>query len=134
MKITRDYLTSQELGYIVNVMLEKETALEKEVVKVALTAQLLCEDLGEFEDCNDIYDKVVANGIDFSSIINNYNIIDKLVAEETGINKVLNDFINNISIKLEDSIKNLDLNGAIKELKGIANINEKPASTARKKG
>ena len=83
MKIVRDYLTSQEIGYIVNAMLEKETALEKEVVKVALVAQLLGEDLGDFEDCNDIYDKVVADStINFEAIINNYDVIDKLVEED----------------------------------------------------
>ena len=48
MKIIRDYLTSQELNYIVNAMLEKETALDREVVKVGLVAQLLAEDIGEF--------------------------------------------------------------------------------------
>jgi hypothetical protein len=122
MKVVRDYLTSQELNYIVNAMLEKKTALEREVVKVALVAQLVCEEIGDFDDCNDVYDKVVADSkINFSEIINNYNIIDKIYAEETGINKILKDFVDNINIKLDNATKNMDLNGAINQLKEIAN-------------
>lgn len=122
MKVVRDYLTSQELNYIINAMLEKETALEREVVKTALIAQLVCEEIGDFEDCNDIYDKVMADSkINFSEIINNYNIIDKIYAEETGVNKILKDFVNNINIKLDNATKNMDLNGAINQLKEIAN-------------
>lgn len=122
MKVVRDYLTSQELNYIINAMLEKETALEREVVKTALIAQLVCEEIGDFDDCNDIYDKVVADSkINFSEIINNYNIIDKLYAEETGVNKILKDFVDNINVKLDNATKNMDLNGAINQLKEIAN-------------
>lgn len=122
MKVVRDYLTSQELNYIINAMLEKETALEREIVKVALVAQLVCEEIGDFDDCNDVYDKVVADSkINFSEIINNYNIIDKLYTEETGVNKILKDFVDNINIKLDNATKNMDLNGAINQLKEIAN-------------
>ena len=134
MKVIRDYLTSQELGYIVNAMLEKETALEREIVKVALVAQLVCEDIGDFEDCNDIYDKVVADSkINFDGIVTNYYIIDALIAQETDINKILKDFINDISEKITKAIENLDLNSAIKELKSLSEV--KPvASNTRKKG
>ena len=121
MKIVRDYLTSQELGYIVSSMLEKETALEREVVKVALVAQLLCEEIGDFKDCNDIYDKVVSDAkLNFSAIINNYDIIDELYQKETGINRILKDFVNSINDKLDKHLKDLDLNGAISQLKEIA--------------
>lgn len=121
MKVSRDYLTGAELNYIVNAMIEKDSAVEREIVKVALVAQLLCEDIGDFEDCNDIYDKVVSDStINFNVIVNNYDIIDKLYAEETGINKILKDFINDISNKLDESIKNLDLNSAISQLKEIS--------------
>ena len=125
MKIVRDYLTSSEIGYIISTMLEKESAIEREVVKVALVAQLVCEDIGEFEDCNDIYDKIVADSkLNFSTIINNYDIIDKLYKEETGIEKIIKDFVNDISGKIETATKNLDLNGAVSQLKEIAEKNE----------
>ena len=119
MKIVRDYLTSEEIGYIVNAMLEKETAIEREVVKVALVAQLVCEKIGDFEDCNDIYDKVVSDDtINFNEIINNYDIIDKIYQEETGINKILKDFVKRINEKL-DKMGNIDLNEAIAQLKEL---------------
>ena len=69
MKIVRDYLTSTEIGYIISTMLEKESAIEREVVKVALVAQLVCEDIGDFNDCNDIY-----NIIQYVNC--NYNLLD----------------------------------------------------------
>lgn len=121
MKIVRDYLTSTEIGYIISTMLEKESAIEREVVKVALVAQLVCEDIGDFNDCNDIYDKVVADSkLNFSAIINNYDIIDKLYVEEIGINNIIKDFVNDINKKLDDVTKNMDLNGAISQLKEIS--------------
>lgn len=121
MKVVRDYLTSSELEYIVNAMLEKDNAVEREIVKVGLVAQFVCEEIGDFNDCNDIYDKVVAEPkLNFSAIINNYDIIDKLVAEEMGVNKILKDFVDDINKKLDNATKNIDLNGAISQLKEIA--------------
>ena len=121
MKIVRDYLTSEELAFIVNAMLEKDNALDREIVKVGLVAQLLAEDIGEFEDCNDVYDKVVADDtINLSAIVNNYDIIDKIVAEELGVNNILKDFVAGINEKLDNATKNMDLNGAIAQLKEIS--------------
>ena len=133
MKIVRDYLTSAELGFIVNSMLEKNNALDREVVKVGLVAQLLAEDIGEFEDCNDVYDKVVADDtINLSKIVNNYDIIDKIVAEELGINKIVKDFIADINKRL-DEMENIDLEGAINQLKEISEKQEKKPVTRGKK-
>ena len=133
MKIVRDYLTSAELGFIVNSMLEKDNALDREVVKVGLVAQLLAEDIGEFEDCNDVYDKVVADDtINLSKIVNNYDIIDKIVAEELGINKIVKDFIADINKRL-DEMENIDLEGAINQLKEISEKQEKKPVTRGKK-
>ena len=121
MKIVRDYLTSEELNFIVNAMLEKETALDREIVKVGLVAQILAEDIGEFNDCNDVYDKVVADDtINLSKLVNNYDIIDKIITEELGVNNIIKDFIKDINDKLDNGIKNLDLNGAISQLREIA--------------
>ena len=120
MKIVRDYLTSEELAFIINAMLEKDSALDREVVKVGLVAQLLAEDIGEFNDCNDVYDKVVADDtINLSVIVNNYDVIDKIVAEELGVNKILSNFVNDINKKLDEMGK-IDLEGAIQQLKDIA--------------
>lgn len=120
MKIVRDYLTSDEISFIVKSILEKESAIEREVVKVGLVAQLVCEDIGKYESCNDIYDMVVADSkLNFSEIINNYNVIDKIIAQETSVEKILKDFVNSINEKLDKSIKDIDLNGAIAQLKEL---------------
>ena len=135
MKIVRDYLTSEELNYIINAMLEKETALDREVVKVGLVAQLLAEDIGEFNDCNDVYDKVVADDtINFSKIVNNYDVIDKLIAEELSVNKILKDFVIDINKKL-DEIGDIDLEGTIKQFKEISDGQEikKPSTKGGRK-
>lgn len=134
MKIIRNYLTSEEVDYIINAMLNKETALEREVVKIGLIAQLLCDDIGEFENCNDIYDKIVAdNTMNFEAIVNNYNIIDKLVAEELSVNNIIKDFIKNINKKL-DEIGKIDLDSAIEKLKEISEEQKKPLVKGGKNG
>ena len=133
MKIVRDYLTSSELGFIVNSMLEKDNALDREIVKVGLVAQLVAEDLGEFNDCNEVYDKVVADDtINFSAIINNYDVIDKIIAEELSINKIIKDFIVDINKRL-DSIESVDLESAINQLKEISSSNDENTNTKVKK-
>ena len=120
MKIVRDYLTSDELSFVVKSILEKESAIEREVVKVGLVAQLVCEDIGDYENCNDIYDMIMADSkLNFSEIINNYNVIDKIIAQETSVEKILKDFVNSINEKLDKSIKDIDLNGAIAQLKEL---------------
>ena len=139
MKIVRDYLTSEEISFIVNAMLEKENAVEREIVKIALIMQIIGEDLGDFKDCNDIYDKVVADDtiVNLSSIINNYDVIDKLVAEELSVNNIFRDFIKDINDKL-DKMGDIDLNGAIAQLKEIADKQEiekiSPIKGGRKNG
>lgn len=122
MKIIRKYLTSEELSFIINAMLEKDNALDREVVKVGLVAQLLCDNIGEdVNDCNDIYDKVVADdSINFSAIVNNYDIIDIIVDKELGVNNILKDFVVGINEKLDNATKNLNLDSAIKQLREIA--------------
>lgn len=135
MKIVRDYLTSEELNFIVNAMLEKDSALDREVVKVGLVAQLLAEDIGEFNDCNEVYDKVVADStINFSAIVNNYDIIDKIVAEELGVNNIIKDFVKDINERL-DKMENIDLESVINQLKEISeNQEKKPVTRGKKNG
>ena len=121
MKIVRDYLKSEELSFIINAMLEKDNALDREIVKVGLVAQLLAEDIGEFNDCNDVYDKVVADDtINLSKIVNNYDVIDKIVAEELGVNNIVKDFVASINQKLDNAMQNINLDSAIKQLKELA--------------
>ena len=121
MKIVRDYLTSEELQYIVNSMLERNSAVEREIIKVGMTAQFVCEDLGDFESCNNVYDMVVSDSkLNFSEIINNYDTIDKLYAQETSVEKILKDFVVSIDKKIDKSIKDFDLKSLISQLKEIS--------------
>lgn len=138
MKIVRDYLTSGEIGYITNAMIEKSNAYEREMVKDGLIAQLVCEDIGEFETCEQYYDEYIKEPTaNFKEIIRNYDVLDKIVAEEIGIKKVIEEFTNNLNAKLEEATKNMDLNGAISQLKEISeketNIKVKGGRNAAKK-
>lgn len=120
----RKYLTSEEINYIINEMLNRDNAFEREIVKVGMVAQLLVKDLGEFEDCNGVYDYVMENNIDLEKNIVNYSIIDKLVDKELSIDKFMKEFIIGFDERINESMKNLDLNGAIKELKEVAESNK----------
>jgi hypothetical protein len=120
---TKKYLTSMEMGYIINEMLKRDNAVEREIVKVGMVAQLTLKELGEYEDCNDVYDYVMSKGIDLTKIVN-YNDIDRLYNDEVGVNKIIKDFVNEFEDKISKSLDGLDLNGAIGQLKELAEKNE----------
>ena len=119
---TKKYLTSNEISYIVNEMVQRKNAVEREIVKVGMVAQLVIKDLGEYENCNDIYDYIMEKGIDLTKIVN-YNDIDKFVNEELGVNKIIADFVEDFTKNISKSLEGLDLNGAIAQLKEIADNN-----------
>ena len=112
-------------------MIEIEGAVNREILKVGLVAQFVIEDLEEFESCNDIYNKLVeTEDINLIYSVHNYDVIDKLVKEEIGIDKFMKDFLKGFEEKIDASMQNLDLNGAVKELSKIA---EGQKTTSRKK-
>ena len=119
MKLSRNYLTSEEFAFIVNEVCKHENAVEREIVKIGLIAQLLIEDLGEFKNCNEIYDKVVAEDIDFYTIIN-YASLEDIIEKETGMVKIVKDFVNDMTERIVKSVEGLDLNNAVSQLKEIA--------------
>ena len=119
---TKKYLTSDEISYVVNEMVQRKNAVEREIVKVGMVAQLVIKDLGEYENCNDIYDYIMEKGIDLTKIVN-YNDIDKFVNEELGVNKIIADFVEDFTKNISKSLEGLDLNGAIAQLKEIADNN-----------
>ena len=120
---TKKYLTSNEISYVVNEMIQRKNAVEREIVKVGMVAQLVIKDLGEYENCNDIYDYIMEKGIDLTKIVN-YNDIDKFVNEELGVNKIIADFVEDFTKNISKSLEGLDLNGAIAQLKEIADKKE----------
>ena len=119
---TKKYLTSDEISYVVNEMVQRKNAVEREIVKVGMVAQLVIKDLGEYENCNDIYDYIMEKGVDLTKIVN-YNDIDKFVNEELGVNKIIADFVEDFTKNISKSLEGLDLNGAIAQLKEIADNN-----------
>lgn len=119
MKLKRNYLTSEELMFIANEVCQHDNAIEREMIKIGLIAQLIVDDLGEFESCNDIYDKIMKEGIDLYQI-NNIHVLEDAIASETGIVRIIKDFVNDMSDRIVKSFENLDLNGAVKQLKEIA--------------
>ena len=120
---SKRFLTSEELSYIVTEMLKHDSAIEREIVKVGMVAQLAVKDLGEYESCNDIYDYIMEKNIDLTKIVN-YDTIDKLVNEERGVNKIISDFVSEFNDKISETLKDLDINKAVEQLKEIAENRE----------
>lgn len=100
----RGYLTSDELIQIVNELVSvdedgnflHEKASEREILKVAMTAQCLCEEVSGMKTCNDMYDWYMEQDIDFDTDVKNYYVIDKLVKEELGIDCAVRNLIRRI--------------------------------------
>lgn len=113
MKLKRNYLTSLELNSIIIELSKRDFLLEREILKVALVAQILCEyDFSDYKDCDDIYDFVMESGIDFEIMVKNYWIIDATINKQFSFENTLNNFIKDIEPKLSNSIDNIskDLN------------------------
>lgn len=130
---TRKYLTSYEIGFIVNEMLNKDNAVEREIVKVGLVAQLTVKDLVEltdeafkekFDDCNSVYDYVMEKGIDLTKIVN-YEAIDRLYNDEVGVNKIIKDFVDSFKGEISKSLEGLNLGDAIAQLKELSENHDK---------
>lgn len=130
---TRKYLTSYEIGFIVNEMLNKDNAVEREIVKVGLVAQLTVKDLVEltdeafkekFDDCNGVYDYVMEKGIDLTKIVN-YEALDRLYNEEVGVNRIIKDFVDDFKNEISKSLEGINLNEAVSQLRELSENHEK---------
>lgn len=112
----KKYLTSNEIMEVVNELTKMEngelvhkTAVERYILKVGMVAQIVLEDMDKFKDCNEIYDCVVENDIDFDMEVNNYYMIDVLVKEELGITNVIRDFVKSVEVSMKDLPNTLNL-------------------------
>lgn len=113
----KKYLTSNELMEVVNELIKVDengelvhkTAVERYILKVGMVAQIVLEDIDKFKDCNEIYDYVVSNDIDFDMEIDNYYMIDTLVKEELSVTNVIKDFVKSMEISMKDFPNTLDL-------------------------
>lgn len=115
----KKYLTSNELAFIVSEMLKHDNAVDREVVKVGMVAQLVVKELGEYEDCNGVYDYVMEKGIDLTKIVN-YEAIDRLYNDEVGVNRIIKDFVDSFKSEISKSLEGLNLSDAVKQLKDMS--------------
>ena len=112
----KKYLTSNELIEVVNELtkvdngeLVHKTAIERYILKVGMVAQIVLDDMDKFKDCNEIYDYVVENDIDFEMEVNNYYMIDVLVKEELSATNVIRDFVKYMEVSMKDLPNTLNL-------------------------
>ena len=109
MELTKNYLTSTEIRYILNELSNIKEVYSREIVKNGLIAQFVLDEelTKEFETCNDVYDFVISNGVKLEDEVINYDIIDKIYKEEHSVENQLEGFIDTMSAKLEKSMKKL---------------------------
>lgn len=120
----KKYLTSNEIMEVVNELTKTEngelvhkTAVERYILKVGMVAQIVLEDMDKFKDCNEIYDYVVENDIDFDMEVNNYYMIDVLVKEELGTTNVIRDFVKSMEVSMKDLPSTLNLEQTLKKFR-----------------
>lgn len=107
MELKKNYLTIEELGNIVENMLEAETSWEREMVKVSLVG-MYCTDGNYKEDdkLNHIYNDLAVNNIleTLELDIQNYSRIDALYKDSISLGSTMLGLLGKLSI---DDIKSL---------------------------
>lgn len=132
--LDRNYLTSEEMAFIAREMLNKDNALEREIVQVSLLAQILFNEeyqkkIEGFESCNDIYDWLFKEGIGVSWVyeIENIDTIEEVIHDELSTSKVVERFLTDLSEKIDEYAKNLNeesLKGLLENLQNVVNKKE----------
>lgn len=90
MKLLKNYLTSEELIFIVESVLEANTALERYIMKIGIMAQLLFEGMDKFKNCNEVYNEVAKNGgIELLKSVVGYQEIDDIIEQEEGVSRTV---------------------------------------------
>lgn len=115
MEIKKRYLTSAEINFIVNACVQLYpdwTSIE--FCKWGIVAQLVCEDedISKLDNCNDIYDYLVENGIDLYQYVDNIKKLDELIEKSVSVDVQLNQVLTEI----EKGIEELNLKDTLKEL------------------
>ena len=118
----RNYLTSNELKQIVTELTKVEdgklvydNVCDRELVKIGMVLQCLCEEVKGMKTCNDMYDWYMEQDFDLDVDVKNYYMIDGLVKEELGVDSVIRNFVESLNGKLEG----FDLAKNIEQLKGV---------------
>ena len=123
---SKKYLTSLEMLFILSEMNKHDNAGTREIVKVALVAQYTLKDLNkdDFEDCNDIYDYVVKNGIDFKKNIFNYQDLEKIADKEFGLETFMKNFMITTAEQIKKSIDNVNVDEVMSKINEYADSKE----------
>lgn len=138
MKLTRNYLTSDEISYIINSLEAIDGEYSREIVKKALIIQMLIDDVdwNQYESCNDMYDVYMAqDDIDIECDVKNYYIIDEILQKENSLEKVVERFLNGLSDKIDEYGKSVDLEslkGMLGELKKLEDGGENEELVVKK--
>lgn len=128
MNIKKTYLTSNEINTIVNDMLAKETHLQR-IISRDILILYFCTDLniadenGVIDATFETYDKYKTDGTikDVLSKIDEDDLllIDECVYEEEKTSKVVKEFLDGLSKKVDEYGKNVDVGKLIDQLKGM---------------
>ena len=125
-KLNRNYLTSEEIAYISNEMINANSGFERIMIKWGIVGQFLYdfgEDFKVTDDTttNDIYNYMVSNGVDIMRDVENIYHLDNIVDVELGTTKTIEKVLNEIVDRLNESMKNVDPKELIVELNKINN-------------
>lgn len=125
-KLNRTYLTSDEIAYISNEMINANSEFERIMIKWGLIGQFLYDFGDGFEvvndtTTNDIYNYMVSNGVDIMKDVDNICHIDNIVDTELGVTKTIEKVLNEIINSLNESMKNIDPKELMVELNKINN-------------
>ena len=117
MELKRKYLTTQEMFNIVE-SIKNESPLNREIIKIGMVAQFLIseEELGKHDNCDEIYDIIMASDIDFETEVINYYRLEKCIDEEVSIENSIKKLVDEVVKKMP---KNFDVDKTIKSLKDV---------------
>ena len=124
MKLKRNYLTSDEISYIVNSLGAVDGEFDRLILKYALIGQMLVDevDWDKFETCNDMYDYIMEEQSkedntlgDLLYEVENAYVIDDILNKENSLEKVVERFLNGLNDKIDEYAKKVDL----ESLKGL---------------
>lgn len=129
----RNFLTMEEIIYITNEIKKHNTETNKEIISVAYTLQFLLTDDKEFDkikkdkDILKIYNYALEQNL-YCHIHNlqNFHIIDKIVAEDYDINRNIKLFLEKVLKKINKTkpITVEEVSNLINEIKGTNVIKE----------
>lgn len=133
MKLTRHYLTADEIGAIVYEMLkdneitdEKGNVIssipkeeyQRQMVKYGIIAQFLIDglEMSDEKTMGDYYTDAISNGIDLDIEVVNIDLIDKIVDKELGLARTIEGILDGVVNNIDEQMKTIDPKSLILEL------------------